>query len=118
MINLTPRHKMKIRAGLRKLWRETVRDIYVRSVRIPYKGPGKYSYGVVCAKCERHMGLSEKEHRKLKSGNMTAKPKLAYEVDHITGNHEFRQISDLPEYIESLFMGSLQILCWECHRDK
>lgn len=111
--------RSKIRAAMREVWRSTVRDDFIREVRIEWpKVTGKYKYGVVCADCGRVMGQTEKERETLKDGSLSKRPRIAYEVDHIDPNHEFRDLLDLGAYAQTLFKGDLQILCRTCHKAK
>ena len=98
--------RTKIRGALRKIWRDTRSREYVNLVRMPYVGTGRFQYAVKCEMCDLQMGLSEREHLRLKSGRLTSKPRLVYEVDHLEANHEFLKFDDLGHYAKSLFDGN------------
>lgn len=43
------------------------------------------------------------------------------EVDHLDGNHQLNEISDIGKFIEAIVLirkEDLQLICKECHRDK
>jgi len=112
---LPPKLKKVIRSGLRKLWQTTMRNEFIKEIRTPYVGPGKYSYGVECEFCKRHMGQSQKDYVTLASGKKSENPKLVYQVDHIDGNLPLNTRTDLGKYMNTLFLGAMRILCYECH---
>ena len=115
MDKLDPRRKRVIRSDLRKLWQNTYRGDFIKKVRVPYNGPGKYQFGVVCEFCNKHMGQSEKGHVTLASGKKSTKPKLLYQVDHIENTPPLETKDDIMKYTKSLFFGEMRILCYECH---
>lgn len=110
--------RTKIRGALRKIWRDTRSREYVNLVRMPYVGQARFQYAVKCEMCDLQMGLSEREHLRLKSGKLTKKPRLVYEVDHLEANHEFLKFDDLGGYAKSLYDGKLRILCHNCHTER
>jgi hypothetical protein len=62
------------------------------------------------------MGQSEKCRVLLKDGSLSKKPKSAFEVDHIDGNHELLSLDDLGKYAKTLLLGDMRILCYSCHQ--
>ena len=111
--------RSQIRSAIRKVWRNSSRRVFLESIRFPYGGKsGKGKYGVKCVSCGRVMGYSEKEHVALKNGKLSKKPKLAYQVDHITDPPAFLTMADLSGYAEALIYADLRILCFKCHADK
>jgi len=111
--------KSQIRSALRKIWRNTTRKVFILSVRIPYEGEGRFKWAVECKECPKVLGQSEKNFEINNDGTVTKRKMLAYEVDHIDGNHELTEIKDhLGKYAQTLFFGELQILCRTCHKKK
>jgi len=110
--------RTQIRSALRKVWRNSSRRRFIESIRFPYKGlSGRGRYGVKCAVCERIMGQSECEFATLKSGKLSKKKSLVYQIDHVEMNHELLDIrKDLGEYANTLLYGEMRVLCVDCHK--
>lgn len=109
----------QLRSAARKVWRNSARRVHINDNRVPYSGPGRFKYGVICEECNRMMGQTEKSFGVKKDGTPTKNKKLAYEVDHVHDNHPFLDIeADLGKYVKTLIYGELRILCRGCHGDK
>lgn len=118
MLGITDgRFNSMIRSSLRKIWGYTSRAEFIKSVRVPNTGTGRHKFVVVCNECGREMKLNEKEYRKRKDGTYMTKPKIVYEVDHVTENPPLH-LGNVDAFINNLFFGEMRILCWQCHDTK
>ena len=110
--------RARIRSALREIWRNTSRKAYLIEARVPHEGAGRGKYDVICEKCNRRMGFSEKAIRTNKDGSKSKKPRLVYEVDHKNGTTPFLTLDDLGAYTKSLLYGELRVMCHECHSER
>lgn len=108
--------RAKISSAMRKTWQATSRSAFIKSVRVPYVGSGRYKFGLICVECDKMYGLSEKMEITTKAG----KKKLtsAIQIDHISENASLRDISNVGEYCLTLFFGEQQVMCYPCHKEK
>lgn len=110
--------RSQIRSALRKVWRLSSRRKFLEKVRVPHEGPGRGRYDVICAKCDKRMGFSEKITPTNADGTKRKRPTLAYQVDHLHGNPPFLDIEkDLGAYANSLIFGEMRVVCYECHQE-
>ena len=109
--------RSQIRSALRRVWRLSSRRKFLEEVRVPHEGPGRGRYDVICAKCDKRMGFSEKAIFRKVDGTLRKKPSLVYNCDHVHGCHPFLSFDDLGKYAESLIFGELRILCVDCHQE-
>lgn len=110
-----------VRSAMRKIWRSTSRKQFLLKARVPHIGPDRRKkFDVICSKCDKRMGFSEKAFRIKKDGKPTKNKKLVYEIDHLgEGNHPLLNIeSDLGKYAITLLYGQMRVLCWQCHADR
>jgi len=111
--------RAKLKAALRKIWVGTSRRDFLLNVRQDNHGPENFRYRVNCVECRRSDGITEKYHVKSLAGKISKKPKLWYQVDHLENLPPLEKIpEDLLPFYNALFNGRLQVLCFECHRDK
>ena len=105
-----------LRSALRKQWGNTVKQVYIKSVR--YK-KGK-RFHVKCVECGLEMWIGDKKKPINKDGSLSKrKPQKLFDVDHINGIVPLVDpINGLEPYWVSLMTGPLQILCKPCHAIK
>ena len=107
--------RTQIKGHLRKCWRNSSRRVFIEKVRVVYTGAGRFKFGVVCVKCNRMMGQSEKERKLLVSGKLAKRKSSCYEIDHVHGITPFHTWADLGQYAYDLLFGEQEILCVGCH---
>ena len=108
-----------VRSAMRKIWRSTSRKQFLLKARVPHIGPDKRKkFDVICSKCDKRMGFSEKAFRIKKDGKPTKNKKLVYEIDHDSKNHQLLSIDDISNYTKTLLYGTMRVLCWQCHADR
>jgi len=108
--------RSKIRSALREIWRATSRKKFLEDIRIPHTGSGRNKYDVVCFKCGKVMGFSEKALFLKANGEPRKKKTLVYQVDHNHGNPPFLDLErDLGAYAQSLIYGEMRVACYQCH---
>ena len=108
--------RSKCRSALRKIWRETSRKQFLLRVRVPHEGAGRSKYDVLCVKCGKRMGFSEKALLNKVDGTPRKAKTLVYQVDHLNMNAPLLDLeADLGAYAQSLIFGAMQVLCYECH---
>lgn len=96
-----------VRGGIRKsIWsRYAVKTSFMKANRIRdvNKKTGKMCYGFKCAACKEFH------------------PQSNIEIDHLSGNNQFKTLDDSSSYLKALLYidyDDLQAMCKECHRIK
>lgn len=105
---------------LRKRWQATKRKEFIDKVRMQNRDADAYRFKVRCVNpnCFKSFGQSQKEKVVLANGTWSKKEKLCYSVDHVEGITPLKTIKDLSAFVQDLFYGPMQILCYKCHKEK
>jgi hypothetical protein len=108
-----------LKADIQGRWRNTSRKVFTNSVRFKYLNPktGRQWNVLDCVDCGRVMGVSEKERRTKKDGNLEKKAKSVYEIDHVNGITPLGIIRDtLGEHFYDMIFGRQEAVCFSCHK--
>jgi hypothetical protein len=110
-----------LKSNLRPIWRNTSRKEFINSVRRKATNPktGRQWNVLDCVDCGRVMGVSEKERRVKKDGNLEKKAKSVYEIDHVNGITPLGIIRDtLGEHFYDMIFGKQEAVCFSCHKSR
>ena len=108
----------KLTKALRKVWEATVKRDFVKSVRMPNRGPEGYHFWVRCYECGCKDGITKRRYTINADKTKSKRESLWYQVDHINGLTPLLTLDDLSAHVKDLMQGPMQILCIECHKQK
>ena len=109
----------RIRESLRKISSQTVRKQYINKVRFRARSPVTHNmkWHVKCELCGKVMPCDLKIRPTKVDGTPYKRPRRGFDVDHVVGNPPLTKLSELYEYVKSLFYGELRLLCFDCHKE-
>ena len=109
--------KQKIKSALRKIWASgPQKKEALNRAKVAYNGPNKRrKYSIICERCNKTMGLSERYRPINKDGTEAKRAIKVYCVHHLEGMPKV--VESWDEYIKKMFCDSdgLVVVCRQCH---